>query len=229
MSSHQAATPSRRTPPDPRRPRAPRPAYLGLYALPQPIERDAVVERSPFDHKTLGQLHDPGVAVLIWLPVVGDPAPIPDHDHGVVVGPDPADRDRPERLVHREPGPERRQDLIDELLLAAILLRRRRVSLYPPDHVGGEHIRDVAGSLLPGIEGLADDLPVGLRSRGRSARHLIPLDLSVCLKNQSAARLPVGRCPVLPRCPPDPLPEHPVHVALVREPAAARNLQQRSV
>src|SRR5580704_7144094 len=63
------------------------------------------------------------------LAVAGYPAAVPDDDDRVAVGVDPADRDRAEWLRHREPGAERGQDLIDELLLAAVLLRRGRVSL----------------------------------------------------------------------------------------------------
>src|SRR4051794_9047952 len=100
------------------------PRSAGLDARPEAVEGDAVVERGAVDDLAIGELHDPGVAVLVELAVVGDPAAVPDNGDGVVVGVDAADRDRTEWLTRRESGAERGQDLVDELLLAAVLLGR---------------------------------------------------------------------------------------------------------
>src|SRR5689334_11391107 len=79
----------------------------GLDARPEIVEGDAVEERGAVDDLAVVELHDPGVAVLVGLTVVGDPAAVPDDDDGVAVRVHPADGDRAERLSPGEPGAER--------------------------------------------------------------------------------------------------------------------------
>src|SRR4051812_40595386 len=95
------------------------PRSAGLDARPEGLKGDAVVKRVAVDALAIGEFHVQGVAFLVELAVVGDPAAVPDNGDGVVVGVDAADRDGTEWLPRRESGAERGQDLVDELLLAA--------------------------------------------------------------------------------------------------------------
>ena len=104
----------------PRRPLALR-SLRGLDPGPEVVEGDAVVERRAVDDLAFAHPRDPGVGVLVRLPIYRDPAAVPDHDHGVAVGEDGADRGGAERFGQGEPSAEGRQDLVDELLRVAVL------------------------------------------------------------------------------------------------------------
>jgi hypothetical protein len=59
-----------------------------LDTSPELVERDAVVEGCAVDDLSVAHLHDPDVAVLVGLTVVGDAAAVPNDDDGVAVGVD---------------------------------------------------------------------------------------------------------------------------------------------
>jgi hypothetical protein len=58
----------------------------GLDSGPKVVEGDAFLERGSVDGLAFVHPHDPGVAVLVGLRVVGDSAAVPGDDHGVTVG-----------------------------------------------------------------------------------------------------------------------------------------------
>ena len=73
-------------------------------------------EGGRLNDQTLVEPHEPGVSVLVGLPVMPDTFPVPDDDRGVAVSVDSAHGYRTEPL--REPGTERSEYLSNELFLA---------------------------------------------------------------------------------------------------------------
>ncbi len=76
-----------------------------------------------------------------------------------------------------------------------VLLRGERVALDAPDHLGGEHVGDRRGALLPGLEGLADGLAVGFGAVvGRFGhRWLLSVSSSAAPSSVSARRCAILR------------------------------------
>src|SRR3954468_8441890 len=89
--------------------------------------------------------------------------------------------DGAERLAAREARRERGEDLVDERLATRVLPGGERVALDAPDEVVREDVGDGAGPRLPGLEGLADRLAVGLGDVGHRA--------TLCDRAQRAGRI----------------------------------------
>src|SRR3954451_12230961 len=137
-------------------------ASAGFDALPEIVEGEAVVEGRPVDHLAVAHLHHPRIAVVVRAAIVGDAMPVPHDDDGVPVGVDRPDVQRAKALSVGESRGERSEDLVDELLCTAVLPRGERMAFDPPHHVRSEHIADRSRAVPPGLEGVVNDVAVGV-------------------------------------------------------------------
>jgi hypothetical protein len=127
---------------------------------PRVCEGDAVEEGGRLDHQPLAEPHEPRVGVFIGFAVESCAFPVPQYDHGVPVGVDPANVRRFKRPRLREPSAEGTEHFPDELVLASEGLRYLRTADDCPPEVVGEQVGYVAGAFLPVAKRLLGPLPV---------------------------------------------------------------------